>query len=420
LNILPEDLHVFHQILISLGLGLLVGLQREWSESPIAGIRSFSLITIFGTVTAILSESYGHWIIGIGLGATTLMMLINHFTNPNLENSKDHRELVTETGILLMFCCGIIVRTGPVLLAASIAGIIAVLLHLKTELHSLALKFSRDEIRSILQFVLLTLVILPVIPNKSYGPYDFFNPYNVWLMVVLIVGISLTGYIFYKFLGKRAGVFLTGFFGGVLSSTATTFSYSKASKNSNDSIVYAGLIILIAWATLYGRVLLELAVTSPQFSSIRIPLLIMTIFAVLPLLWIWRRSKGVVSQEHLPGNPSELRTAFIFALLYSAVLLASSFFKDRFGGSGLSVLAVIFGITDVDAITLSTGRLVNTGQILEDEGHSIILIAIVSNIFFKGLVVWVLGDKRLTKIVAVPWLISLAAGAALILYKYSV
>jgi uncharacterized membrane protein (DUF4010 family) len=230
LNFYPTDLFIFHQIFISLGLGLLVGLQREWSESPIAGIRSFALVTIFGTLVTILSETFGPWMIGLGFGATTLVMILGRITRKNIADTKEHHELVTEIGILLMFCCGIMVRTGPILVAASIAGIVASLLHLKTELHSLATKFTKDEIRSILQFVLLTMVILPVIPNRTYGPYDFFNPYNVWLMVVLIVGISLIGFIIYKFFGEKAGVFLSGLLGGIISSTATTFTYSKNLK----------------------------------------------------------------------------------------------------------------------------------------------------------------------------------------------
>lgn len=211
------------------------------------------------------------------------------------------------------------------LLAASVAGIVAALLQLKTELHGLVMKFTREEVRSILQFVLLSLVILPVVPDQTYGPYGFFNPYNIWLMVVLIVGISLSGYIFYKFLGEKAGMFLSGIIGGILSSTATTFSHSKAARGDDQSFTYSGMIILIAWATLYPRVFFELAVTSPQFSSIRIPLLLMTFFSILPLLWIWRRSKARITPSTFPPNPSELRTAFIFALMYSVVLFASSY-----------------------------------------------------------------------------------------------
>lgn len=359
MQILPTELHVFHQILISLGLGLLVGLQREWSESPVAGIRSFSLITIFGTLIAILSDSFGHWLIGFGIAATTLMLVLSHLSNRRVVDLEVHRELVTETAILLMFCCGLLVKTGPVLLAASVAGIVAIILHLKTELHGIVSRFNREEIRSILQFVLLTLVILPVIPNKAYGPFDFFNPYNVWLMVVLIVGIGLVGYLMHKYFGDKAGVFLCGLFGGLLSSTATTLSYSKKSiEGVKDSTGFSAIVILIAWATLYWRVFLELAITSPDFNSIRIPLIFMSITSIIPLLWTLRKNKASFSYSQIPPNPSELRTALIFALMYAGVLLASSFLKEKYGNSGLNVLAVIFGITDVDAITLSTGRLV--------------------------------------------------------------
>jgi uncharacterized membrane protein (DUF4010 family) len=183
------------------------------------------------------------------------------------------------------------------------------------------------------------------------------------------------------------------------------------------------MIILIAWATLYGRVFLELAVTAPNFSSIRIPLGILAISSIVPIIWTWRIARSHVTQTEshaqFDTNPSELKMAVSFALMYSVVLLASSFTMDQFGKSGLSIIAIVFGITDVDAITLSTGRLVKTGQILESAGHSTILIAIVSNVFFKGLLVWIFGDKRLVKIVSIPWMISIGVGIGLIVHSFN-
>ncbi|MBY0516901.1 MAG: MgtC/SapB family protein [Bacteriovoracaceae bacterium] len=406
-----DNLHIYHQLFISFGLGLIVGLQREWSKSPIAGIRSYALITILGTVSAILASSFGPWVIGGGFISVIAFLVINH---PK-DSGGDHRELVSEIGLVLMFCTGIIVANGPILFASALAGVIAILFHLKMEIHQLVRKFSESEIKSILQFVLITLVIFPVIPNQAYGPYDFFNPYNVWLMVSLIVGIGLTGYLTSKFLGEKSGVILSGLLGGLISSTATTFSYARMKVSEETELKFSSGVILIAWATLYGRVFLELFITAPSFDSIRLPLLILVVSSIAPFLWLKRYSQRPVNEVLPNKNPTDLKQALAFAMMYSLVLLASSYLKEMLGTTGLSLLAIASGITDVDAITLSTGRQFQLGTILESEAHLSILIAIVSNVSAKGLIVFVLGHRNLKRLILWPWLITLMTGLILIL-----
>lgn len=413
MNFNPDSFHVYHQLFISFGLGLIVGLQREWAKSPLAGIRSHALVAMLGTLCAILSETFGAWIVVAGLISTASLILFSK-AEIGEGNGGEHRELVAKAVILLMFLVGVLVAKGPILFASTVAGLLAILLHFKGEIHGVVRKITPDEIKSIIQFVLITLVILPLVPNKAYGPYGFLNPYNVWMMVILIVGIGLSGYLTSKFVGHKSGAALSGLFGGLLSSTATTFSYSKMKVFNHESSRFTSKVILIAWATLYVRVFFELLVTAPSFTSIRIPLIIMLISGILPVLFK-KKEQGPNGATAGPKiNPAELKTALLFALMYSFVLLASSFLKERLGSAGLTILGIIFGITDVDAITLSTGRLVASAQILESEGHLTILTAIVSNIFFKGVIVFFIGDRSLKKTILYPWLISLITGLALI------
>ena len=155
----------YGHLFISVGLGLLVGLQREWAESSLAGIRTFTLITILGTVSALLAETYGAWFIGVMFISALSLAL---FIKKELSNKIiPHRGMVTEVSILIMFCVGIMVRTGPTLLAASLAVLVSVILQVKIELHSLVARFSRNEIRSIMQFMRFLYSFFPLSQTEN-------------------------------------------------------------------------------------------------------------------------------------------------------------------------------------------------------------------------------------------------------------
>lgn len=415
LNFLPSDFEPFHQLLISLALGLLVGLQREWAESPLAGIRSFALTCLLGTVSAIVSRSFGPWIIGIGFIGTLGMMLISQFSLMRHPEITKHHGLVSELSVLLVFFIGVMVHTGPVLLAASIAGLLAFVLQVKLELHTLAARFDKNEIRSLMQFVLVLLVIFPVVPNTSYGPFDTINPHNIWLMVVLIQGIGLLGYILYKFFGRKVGVLLSGILGGIISSTATTITCARDAKKLGAGTSYFALTILMAWVTLYPRVYLEIFATTKRSLSMALPLASMMASALLPVMWRWSRAATHEGVE-LHNAPTGLRTALIFALLYAVVLVAMSYFNAEFGKTGLTFVALISGVIDVDAITLSTGRLVAVGAIDPEAGHKLIIIAVLSNNFFKGLLTLMIGGIRLFRTLVLPWALSLLVGSLWLIF----
>lgn len=189
------------EILKSLGiallLGLLVGLQREWDKHPLAGIRTFTLITLFGAISALLAREFGGWILAASLLAVAGLLVTGNWMTENGDDDAPPGQ-TTEIAALLMFAVGAMLMAGHTVPAVVLAGTTAVLLHIKERLHSAIGKLSTTDVRAIFQFVLIALVILPLLPDQTFGPYDVLNPFKIWLMVVLIVAISLTGYLPYR------------------------------------------------------------------------------------------------------------------------------------------------------------------------------------------------------------------------------
>jgi uncharacterized membrane protein (DUF4010 family) len=405
------DPTLFKQLAIALGLGLLVGLQRERSAThPIAGLRTFPLITLLGTVSALL----GGWII-----AASALALGGLIIAGNIITSREKPldpGLTTEVAMLLMFALGAYVVRGRMEVAVVIGGGVAVLLHFKGQLHGFAARLGDDDLKAIMQFALISLVILPVLPDRTYGPYSVLNPRQIWLMVVLIVGIGVAGYIVYKFFGERVGVITGGVLGGLVSSTATTVSYARRSKEEANAVRMIAVVIMISSTVVFVRVLLEIAVVARSFFMVAlIPIAsILLLFVTLSAaVWKW----GYKEETGLPPqkNPSELKAALLFGLIYAVILVAVAAANQHFGNRGLYVVAAISGLTDVDAITLSTAQLVEAGRIEAANGWKLVLIALLSNLVFKGVTIAVIGSKQLLARVGLLYGIAIAAGVALIL-----
>lgn len=401
---------------ISLGLGLLVGLQRERADSRMGGIRTFPLITLLGTVCSLLSNSFGGWIVAAGLLSIAVLTLVSNLARLKVDGAPEPGQ-TTEAAALLMYGVGAYVAVGNQAAAVAIGGAAAVLLHFREPLHRFVEKMGDHDTRALMQFVLIALVILPVLPNRAYGPYAVFNPYDIWRMVVLIVGIGIGGYVAYKLFGRGAGTLLGGVLGGLISSTATTVSYARRSKDLPAAAPLAALVILIASTIAFARVIVEVAVVAPgTLARLAPPLGAMLGLMILLSAGMYFLNRGQEAEE-MPEqeNPAELGSALWFGALYALVLFAVAAVKDHFGSSGLYVVALLSGLTDVDAITLSTANLVKSGRIAADTGWRLILLASLSNLVFKGGAVMALGHRRLSARIVVLFGIALAGGALILL-----
>lgn len=398
--------------MVSLGLGMLIGLQRERSDSAVGGIRTFPLITLLGTVCGLLAGEFGDWILAAGLLALAALLFI-----PNLPRLKagEASGMTTEVAVLLLYALGAYLVVGPLYLVVVVSGIVTLLLHWKKALHGFAEAVGDSDMHAIMRFVLISMVILPVLPNQTYGPYAVLNPFEVWLMVVLIVGMGLGGYVAYKVFGAQGGVLLSGVLGGLISSTATSVSSARSARNGSQSAPLASLVIMIASAIAMVRVIVEVAVVAaPSLAALGPPLGAMLGAMVLitaAAYFITRKEKATLPEQH---NPAELKPAFIFAIIYAVIKLAVAYANDQFGHAGLYVVGIISGLADMDAITLSTSRMVGNQQLDAGTGWRIILIAAMSNLVFKAGIVGVLGGMKVFAMVTTLFGACLAAGGLIL------
>lgn len=400
---------------VSLVLGLLVGLQREWDKHPLAGIRTFTFITLLGSVSALLARDYGGWVLAAGLLAVTGLFITGNWMAENDDDDAPAGQ-TTEIAALLMFAVGAMLMAGHTVPAVVLAGTTAVLLHIKERLHSAIGMLSVTDVRAIFQFVLIAVVILPLLPNQTFGPYAVLNPFKVWLMVVLIVAISLIGYLAHRIVGVRGGSLLGGALGGLISSTATTVSYARQAAVNPKAAGTAALVIVIASTVVIIRVAIEVTVVARGLLPVLIPpFAVFFVFMLGTSAWLHHRMRQTHTEPPHHSNPSQLKPAIIFAGLYAFILLLIAFVNDRFGDQAIYVAATISGLTDVDALTLSVAELFNQQRLSGDTAWRAILIANLSNLGFKAVTAGFLGGRKLFVIVGTAFAATIAVGIALIM-----
>ena len=410
------ELATLGPLLIAVGLGLLVGLEREWAGSPIAGIRTFPLITLLGALAAMLAPRFGGWIVPAALLALSILLVVAAWGELRSRGTEEAIGVTTEVAVLVMFAVGAALGAGFTTEATVVAGVVAVLLHSRQPLHGLVRRLGEDDARAIFRFVLLALVILPVLPDRTFDPYHVLNPFQIWLMVVLIVGISLAAYVASRLLGPRGGLLVTGLLGGLISSTATTVSQARASRRAPAEADGAAFVVLAASTVVFARVLLEIVVVAPgMLPATAPPLLAVMLWMAAIAAFSFRRLTQLPHQRAVGEPPTELNSAITFGALYAVVLLAVAVTKEHFGDRALFLVAGLSGLTDMDAITLSTAQLVNAERLDAPTGWRLILIGAMANLVFKGAVVAVLGDARLRSRAAMLLGFSIA-GAALVLW----
>ena len=413
---------IFEQLGISLALGLLVGLQRQHRQLLIAGLRTFPLITALGTLAALFDQQLdsGGWMTPVGFLGLTVVVAISMIYEMRRRKQPDPG-ITTESAILLMYVVGAYIVLGDRIVAIAVGAGVAVLLQFKGELHGIAARLGNDDLRAIMAFALISCIVLPILPNQTYdlvAPLDVLNPFEIWMMVVLMVGISLGGYLAYKFLGTRRGVLLGGLLGGAISSTATTLSYARRSRESPEVSRLAAVVIVIASTVVYARVILEICVVAPRhWQSLVPPIACMMAASALTAAVVWLRLPRSAERMPQQHNPTELRSALVFAGLYAGVLLALAAVKTYFGGRGLYGVAILSGLTDMDAITLSTSRLVGAepehGGIAAAQAWRLIVLATIANLAFKWALCLAIGQRSLAWTVGALFAVPIAVGGLL-------
>ncbi|MBI3097229.1 MAG: MgtC/SapB family protein [Planctomycetes bacterium] len=427
---IPEqDLLTFaRQVVIAGALGLAVGLERERSSRDstgtgiFAGIRTFSIGGIMGCVAAFLAQATHPLLFAAVFIILGLICAISYYRDMD-----DRPGVTTEVAFLLIFLCGGLVHFGYELHAAGVALGLTALLTYKTYLQEFAGKVSRDDLANTLKFGLISLVVLPLIPSRTYDPWGALNPHKIWLLVVLISGISFTGYILVQTLGAKAGIGLTGLLGGIVSSTATTTTFAQRSRDAGvgSLLPHFALAASLACTVMYPRLLIEAAVVSRPF-AIRLlwPLGIATVVGAVFVYILYRlagTAEGISGEGKGPKlkNPFDIWPAVKFAAFFALVLLAFKYVQKEFGAQAVLGAAFLSGLTDTDAVLLSMAD-AYAKSILPDTpadqrlpdglGEGAVVLACLANTFVKVGILWSAGAPGFRSRAAVT-LLAMAAGA---------
>jgi uncharacterized membrane protein (DUF4010 family) len=395
---------------VSAAIGLLVGIERERKPTAKAGLRTFALIALVGTGCALAAQLVDSpWLVAVGLALVGLTLTGAQLADP--ATRAEDAGTTTVVAALLVYLLGTLNFHGERTLAVALGIGMTALLYFKTELEGAATRLTPTDIRSMLQFGAVSAVVLPLLPDRSYGPYGVLNPFHIWLMVVLISGVSLAGYVAWRLTLARKGLLLTGLLGGVISSTATTFAYARHARDGIHTRSASLVVIQLANVAKLMRVLLlALVIAPPVLPLLLVTLLPALVMSVPALWWHFRRVGGEKGEDtDRLQNPTQLGTALLFAAFYALVLLAAAWLSEVVGSGGLFVLSFISGLTDVDAITLSSARLADQGNISLADSATAITIAVAANMLFKAGVSIVVGGRTFGRLVAIAFALPLAA-----------
>ncbi|RYZ54650.1 MAG: DUF4010 domain-containing protein, partial [Chitinophagaceae bacterium] len=279
---------------------------------------------------------------------------------------------------------------------------------------------SEEELRAIIQFVIISALVIPFLPNSNFGPYDLWNLKDIWKMVILVSGTSLIGYLVAKLVGNK-GTMLAGMVGGLVSSTAVTLTFSRRSKQGSGGAetgsFYYAMAIISACTIMFPRILFEvLVVNSDLARQLWIPIAAITLAGFGAAFYIYKKRKGKKEETSLPlKNPLNFGTAIKFALFFAGVMLLVKYSSENFGDKGTYIAGAISGITDVDAITLSMAK---TATAPENYPLAIntILLAALSNTVVKFCLVMALGSKALLKTAAIGFAAVFLTGLSFFLF----
>lgn len=415
------DMDLLQRLAVALAIGLLIGLERGWhgrveqEGHRIAGIRTFGLISLLGGLWAVLAEELGEVVLAVALLAFAAVLTVGHAMTFRQEQD---RGITTVVAALVTFGLGALAARGYLTVAASAAVVTMILLGLKPVLHSWLEKLEREELYATFKMLLISVVLLPILPNEGYGPWDALNPYEIWWYVVLIAGISFGGYFAVRIAGTRLGLLFTSLFGGLASSTALTLTFSRIGRHQMQAHRLLAAGVVVAAGTMFPRMLLEVGIVNAALLPQVAPALAaMTVVGYLGAAWLWfRREPAGTTAEVRLSNPFEILPALQFAALLVVIMLLSQAFREWFGDAGIYVLSTASGISDVDAITLSLSGMTRNGLDPATASRAIVLAGVVNTATKGALVAFICGGTMARR-VGLVFLATIAAGVAAVLVQ---
>jgi uncharacterized membrane protein (DUF4010 family) len=386
---------------MALLMGLLIGIEREHSvgeaEPLFAGVRTFPIIVLTGYLCGLLTQAGFTWALPVALAGTCAIAVTFYAARVG----GPHKGATTEFVGILAFILGALTALGFLIPAATFAVVTTLLLSYKAPLHHLAEKISEDELYAILKFAIVSVIVLPLLPNRTYGPFNVLNPRLIWSMVVLVSAISMIGYLLMHWLGPRQGVAMTGLMGGLASSTAVTFDLAHRAREAGEGLAKCfALGIVIASTVMFPRqLLLSLVIASHLAYALILPMALPVAVGTGAGIFLWKQKGSEPEGVLQVKNPMELGTALKYGLFFAVVLFVSRAAYQYYGASGMYVAGALAGLADVDAFTMSASGLARQGVLAQNTAAASILVAGAMNTLVKGGIAAVLGGPALRRII---------------------
>lgn len=434
------NLQLLKPFLIALFLGALPGLERSFAsrfdrevDDYLGGIRTYSLVSLYGALASFLGRELFPELLPLAFIGIVALTVVSYYVAFIKHNEGG---ITTEISLAVCFIIGVLVDQDRLVLAIFISITMALVLHLKEYIGRLTDRLEAEDVRATLKFAIITFIIVVIDPNHTFylrdlgpmaeGLFERFpglegvrviNIFNVWLMVVLISGIGYSGYLATKILGARKGIGLTGFLGGLVSSTATTLTFSRRSREDGggESPEYGAyaLAVLLACSTMFPRVVVEVLVVNPALAPrISAVMGVMAAAGFTVCFALWKRGGSEKGDEVPLRNPFNIMPAVKFGLLYAAIVFVAGLIEAVAGDRGLYVMSVITGFSDVDAITLTMSGIAREDPSKSGVATVAITLAAFSNTVMKAGMALVLGSPRFRKLALIGFSITLLAGAA--------
>lgn len=416
---------LFLSLALALGVGLLLGFEREQSvierasrQFFLGGARTYPLVSLLGAVSMLLSQALGVWIVLLAFLCMSAFLVVGYADDVRRDVG---RGITSEAAFLLAFVLGALSLSNDVIepmgRKAVVVGSIAVtatgLLSLKSEFRTFVRRLSRRDVFAALKFLFVAVILLPELPNEEMGPLQILNPRNIGLIVTLIVGLSFVGYVAVRTLGPSRGIGVTGLFGGLVSSTALTLSMARNVRQEESLALACAGAVQLASAATFIRVLIEVWIINPDLlGRITLPLVTMGAASLIIAAVQTRRSRRLTATESQVelDNPVELRSAFKMAAIFTIVLVATRFATEYFGPGATLLTGFIAGATNVDAITISMARLADT-DVRSNLAVTTILVGAASNALLKVALAFAFGGRAFGRHVLWPSLLILSVGA---------
>ncbi len=415
----------FLNLLLALGIGLLIGTERGWKAREagegmrVAGVRTFGLLGLLGGVWGIFATELGILLPGFAFLALTAVLIVAH-----LRSRRETQDvgITTLVAALLTFSLGALAVQGWQLESAGLAVLVTILLSLKPVMHRGLRRLTAEELSAFLKLLLILVVLLPVLPDRGYGPWQVLNPWQLGWLVALIAGISFGSYIAMKMVGVERGILFAALLGGMVSSTVTTMNLARLQATLKlRALLVAG--ILLSSAIMFPRILVEVLVVNNELLEVLLPpSAVITLLLLLATYFFWRRQPRQQVLRELPiSRPLELGMAIKFTLLLVAIIVLAEALRRWYGEAGVYALSLLSGLMDVDAITLSLAHLAGKGDgeaggLAPDTAVAGILLAAVTNTLVKGGLALALGGRELGLRVLAVMVVALLAGGLVLLF----